>query len=178
MDHSKFLKKQKVQLFWALFLMTACFFTWSENIIITRGIKVVGRLGVLYWSYAIFQNIIKYGAVDSLTWKNVLSPLMYVMYLFLGFMSLLWSTNVGYSALQLFMTAQTLVFCYFFIKSIYLLDKYFPEHTIKFYNLLGNSVFILILIFVIGMWVNPYVFYMLTNGGEEARLGGYMMNPN
>jgi len=178
MDHSKFLKKQKVQLFWALFLMTACFFTWSENIIITRGIKVVGRLGVLYWSYAIFQNIIKYGAVDSLKWKNVLSPLMYVMYLFLGFMSLLWSTNVGYSALQLFMTAQTLVFCYFFIKSIYLLDKYFPEHTIKFYNLLGNSVFILILIFVIGMWVNPDVFYRLTNGGEEARLGGYMMNPN
>lgn len=178
MDHSKFLKKQQVQLFWALFLMTACFFTWSENIIITRGIKVVGRLGVLYWSYVIYQNIIKYGAVDSLKWKNLLSPLTYVMYLFLGFMSLLWSTNVGYSALQLFMTAQTLVFCFFFIKSIYLLDRYFPEHTIKFYNLLGNTVFLLVLIFVIGMWINPDVFYRLTNGGEEARLGGYLMNPN
>lgn len=177
-DHSKFLKKQNIQLFFALFLMTACFFTWSENIIITRGIKVVGRVGVLFWSYFIYKEIITYGAVDSLKWKNILSPLMYVMYLFLGFMSLLWSTNVGYSALQLFMTAQTFVFCFYFIKSIYLLDKYFPEHTIKFYNLLGNTVFLLILIFVVGMWFNPDVFYRLTNGGQEARLGGYLMNPN
>jgi len=177
-DHSKFLNKQKWYLFWALFLMTACFFTWSENIIITRGIKVVGRLGVLYWSIMIYRNIIQYGAVNSLKTKNLLAVLMYIFYLFLGFMSLLWSTNVGYSALQLFMTAQTLVFCYYFIKSIYLLDKYFPDHTIKFYNLLGNTVFLLILIFVVGMIINPDVFYRLTNGGEEARLGGYLMNPN
>jgi O-antigen ligase len=31
---------------------------------------------------------------------------------------------------------------------------------------------------VVGMWVNPDVFFRLTHGGEEARLGGYMMNPN
>ena len=46
------------------------------------------------------------------------------------------------------------------------------------YNLVGNSTFVLILIFIIGMWVNPDVFFRLTHGGEEARLGGYMMNPN
>jgi O-antigen ligase len=28
------------------------------------------------------------------------------------------------------------------------------------------------------MWVSPDVFYRLTHGGEEARLGGYLMNPN
>jgi O-antigen ligase len=43
---------------------------------------------------------------------------------------------------------------------------------------LGNAAFVLILIFVVGMHVNPDVFYRLTHGGEEARLGGYMMNPN
>jgi hypothetical protein len=28
------------------------------------------------------------------------------------------------------------------------------------------------------MWINPDVFFRLTDGGEEARLGGTMMNPN
>jgi O-antigen ligase len=90
----------------------------------------------------------------------------------------MWSTNVGYSSLQWFMTSQTLVFCLYFIKSLYLLDQFFPGHRIRLYNLVGNSAFLLILVFVIGMWVNPDVFFRLTHGGEEARLGGYLMNPN
>ncbi len=177
-DDKVFLKKINWQLFLILFLMTACFFTWSENIIITRGIKVVGRVGVLFASYSIYNRILDYGAVDTLKWKNILSPILYISYLFLGFVSLLWSTDVGYSALQLFMTSQTLFFCYFFIKSIFLLDKYFPGHQTTYTNLLGDTVFYLMLIFVIGMWVNPDIFYRLTMGGEEARLGGYFMNPN
>jgi len=76
------------------------------------------------------------------------------------------------------MTSQTLIFCFYFIKSIFILDNFFPGHKIKFYNLIGNTVFVLILIFIIGMWVDPDSFYRLTNGGEEARLGGYFMNPN
>ena len=75
-------------------------------------------------------------------------------------------------------STSTLVFCLFFIKSLYLLDEYFPNHNIRLYNLLGNSAFVLILVFVLGMWISPDVFYRLTHGGEEARLGGYLMNPN
>ena len=178
LDHSEFLKKTNIQLFIILLLMVACFFTWSENIVITRAIKVVGRLGVLFASYVIFKKIINYGAVDALKWKNNLSLSLYLAYLGLGLLSFAWSTNVGYSALQWFMTSQTLVFCYFFIKSLFILDEYFPNHSIRLYNLLGNTVFVLISVFVVGMWVNPDVFFRLTHGGEEARLGGYMMNPN
>jgi hypothetical protein len=174
----KFLKLVNQQLFWLLLLMVACFFTWSENVVITRVIKVIGRMGMLFFSYVVYQKIIRFGAVDSLRTHNTLSSTFYILYLFLGLVSFLWSTNVGYSALQWFMTTQTLVFCYYFIKSLYLLDEYFQNHTIRLYNLLGNSCFILILIFVIGMWVNPDVFYRMTHGGEEARLGGYLMNPN
>jgi hypothetical protein len=158
--------------------MIACFFTWSENVIITRGIKIVGRMGVLASSYLIYKMLLNYGAVDSLKWKNIFSPLLYGGYLILGFISFMWSTNVAYSSLQWFMTAQTLVFCYYFVKILYLLDEYFLDHSIRLYNLLGNSVFVLILIFIIGMWTAPDVFFRLTHGGEEARLGGYMMNPN
>lgn len=173
-----FLKQVNSNLFIILLLMIACFFTWSENVVITRAIKVVGRMGLLYASYLVYKKIIRYGAVDSFKWKNIFSLLLYFSYLGLGFISFLWSTNVGYSALQWFMTAQTLIFCYYFIKSLYLLDEYFPGHKVRLYNLLGNAVVVLILVFVIGMWVNPTVFFRLTNGGEEARLGGFMMNPN
>ncbi len=145
---------------------------------ITRAIKVVGRMGVLFSSFLVYRKIIQYGAVDSLKWNNLFSILLYAAYLLLGFASFMWSTNVGYSVLQWFMTSQTLVFCYFFIKSLYLLDEYFDKHPIRLYNLLGNSCFVLILIFVVGMWVDPDTFFRMTHGGEEARLGGYMMNPN
>jgi len=178
MNHHNFLQKTDRQLFLILLLMIACFFTWSENVAITRAIKVVGRMGVLLASFLVYRNIIQYGAVDALRWKNTLAVLFYLAYLALGFASFMWSTDVGYSALQWFMTSQTLVFCYFFIRSLYLLDEFFPDHGIRLYNLLGNAIFVLILIFVVGMLVNPDVFYRMTHGGEEARLGGYFMNPN
>jgi exopolysaccharide production protein ExoQ len=177
-DHSVFFKKINWQMLLILLLMTACFFTWSENVVITRIIKVIGRMGMLAASWYVYRSIIQYGAADNLKTNNMLSISLYGLYLLLGFASFMWSTNVGYSALQWFMTSQTLVFCFFFVKSLYLLDQFFPRHPIRLYNLLGNSAFLLILVFVIGMWINPDVFYRLTHGGEEARLGGYMMNPN
>jgi len=145
---------------------------------ITRGIKVVGRMGVLISSILIYQKIINYGSVNSLVYKNIFSPLLYIGYLVLGFISFSWSTNPGFSALQWSMTFQSFVFAYFFVKSLKILDIYFEGHNIRLYHLLGNTVFVLQLVFVIGMWVNPDVFFRLTDGGEEARLGGTMMNPN
>lgn len=177
-QHQKFLKKLNNQMFIILLLMVACFFTWSENVAITRGIKVVGRMGVMISSILVYQKIINYGSVNSLTYKNIFSPILYMGYLTLGFISFSWSTNPGFSALQWFMTFQSFVFTYFFVKSLKILDVYFEGHTIRLYHLLGNTVFVLQLVFVIGMWVNPDVFFRLTDGGEEARLGGTMMNPN
>lgn len=173
-----FLKQTNLYLLVVLFLMVAGFFTWSENVNITRAIKVVGRMGVMLASIGIYRRILNFGAVDSIQIKNLFSPLLYGAYLLLGFASFLWSTNPGFSALQWLMTVQSLVFAWYFTKSIFLLDQFFPGHNIRMYNLLGNTVFGLILIFVVGMWVEPDVFFRLTHGGEEARLGGYIMNPN
>ncbi|PRB06075.1 exopolysaccharide transporter [Chryseobacterium sp. MYb7] len=177
-SHQKFLKTINSKLFIVLLLMIACFFTWSENVAITRAIKVVGRMGVMFSAILIYQKIIRYGSINSLAYKNIFSPILYMGYLTLGFISFSWSTNPGFSALQWFMTFQSFVFAYFFVKSIKILDIYFEGHNIRLYHLLGNSVFILQLIFVIGMWVSPDVFFRLTDGGEEARLGGTLMNPN
>jgi exopolysaccharide production protein ExoQ len=58
-DEASFLKSINTWLFVLLFLMVAGFFTWSENIIITRAIKVVGRMGVLIGSYLIYRRIVR-----------------------------------------------------------------------------------------------------------------------
>lgn len=177
-NHNVFLNQINCYLGIILVLMVACFFSWSENILVTRGIKLVGRLGLLFASFCIYRMIISYGAVDTIRMEKGFSYISYWVYLCLGFISFAWSTNVGYSALQWFMTTQTLFFCYFFVKSLILLESYFPNNKIRFFNLIGNSSFYIILVFIIGMWVNPDAFYRLTHGGEEARLGGYIMNPN
>ncbi len=176
--HDKFLRSTERMMFIALLLMVACFFTWSENVAITRAIKVVGRMGVMLSSIFIYRRIISYGAAHSLQYKNVLAPLLYMAYLLLGLISFTWSTNPGFSALQWLMTMQSLVFAYFFVRSLSLLDIYFPGHSVRLYHMLGNTVFILISIFTVGMYADPDTFFRLTNGGEEARLGGYIMNPN
>jgi len=101
-----------------------------------------------------------------------------MIYLLLGFASIMWSTNPGYSTLQWLMDVECLVFSYFFMRCISLIEIYFPESDIRFYNIMGNVTFILILIFIIGCILNPDDFFRLVEGGEESRLGGYIMNPN
>lgn len=177
-SRESFVKSINTQLFWLLLITVACFFTWSENVAITRLIKVVGRMGMLLLSFMIYRKIIRFGAVDQLRIGNPFPLWLYMGYLLLGLISFAWSTDPAYSALQWFMTAQTLVLSFYAIKSIHLLDTYFPGHPVRLSSLIANSSFTLVLVFVIGMWVAPDVFYRMTNGGEEARLGGYMMNPN
>ena len=177
--HDLFLKRTNNYLFIILLLFIACFFTWSDNVLITRSIKVIGRLGLMISSIVLYHSIIRYGAINNaLGYKNIYSPLFYLFYLALGFISFLWSTNPGYSALQWLMTFQSLVFAYFFIKSIKVLDHFFEGHSIRLYHLLGNSVFVIQMVFIVGMIIHPTTFFRLTNGGEEARLGGIIMNPN
>lgn len=43
---------------------------------------------------------------------------------------------------------------------------------------MGNTAFVILLIFVIGSIVNPDDYYREVEGGEDQRLGGYIMNPN
>lgn len=172
------LKKWERTLFILLLIMVAGFFTWSENVMITRAFKVVGRNGVLFYVIYLHGKVKSYGLVDTLKFRNIFSPLLYLAYLGLGLISIVWSTDKGYSGLQWFMIMQSLVFTYYFLRILNLIELYFPEKAIRLSKLLGNTVVLLISIFVVGMYVDPDTFFRLTMGGEEARLGGYLMNPN
>lgn len=177
-NHEAFLKKTNTLLLWVLFIMIAGFFTWSENVNITRVIKVIGRIGMTVASYLLYKRVVNHGAVGSFSWRNSLSPLLYTGYLLLGLISFLWSTNVEYSALQWVMDVEGYVFAFYFIRCLFLIDAYFPDNNIRFYNLLGNVAFMIMLIFVIGSIINPDTFFRKVEGGEDSRLGGYIMNPN
>lgn len=160
--------------------MIAGFFAWADkdNLFLIRTIKVVVRMGTLLAVYFVYRKILAYGSVDNLKWKNHFTLIFYIAYLFLAFTSFMWSSDVGYSALQLSMITQSFAFSYFFIKSLYLLDEFFPNHPVRLYNLLGNAAFIMALVMIIGIWVAPDKVYRYTHFQTEARLGGLLMNPN
>ncbi len=178
MNHSKFLKHIDSLLLIILFTMVAGFFTWSENVAITRIIKVFTRIGMTIAIFLVHQKIVNYGAIKSFRWNHVWAPILYVAYLLLGLASIMWSTDPGYSSLQWVMTIESFVFAFFFMKCYMLLDEYFPGHNIRFYNTLGNTVFGLIMIFIIGMYIDQDTFLRAVEGGSDFRLGGYIMNPN
>ncbi len=130
------------------------------------------------WIWLIYKKIISSGKPASFKKENTLAYLFYGLYLLLGLASVLWSTNPGYSMLQLIMNLESLAFVVIFVKTIVLIQHYFPEIKLTFAKIFGPAVFLILLGFVIGLYIDPDTFYRLTHGGEEARLGGFLMNPN
>lgn len=158
--------------------MLGGYFAWSNSAGFNMLFKLSSRILMTAAIYLISRRIAHRGAIASFKWENKLSPLLYIAYLGLGLLSLLWSTDVAYSVLQWVMDMTSLVFAYYFIGCFVMLDRYFPNHPIRMYKILGHAIFILIGIFVIGFFTHPTAFMRMTHEGEEYRLGGFMMNPN
>ena len=176
--HSKFLKKINALLILILFIKVSGFFTWIEMVGVIRIFKIVSRISMTYAIIVLHKKIVNYGTSGVMRWENSLSPLLYMGYLILGFASFMWSTNPGYSLLQWIMDFESLVFAYYFMRCLAQIELYFPESNIRFYHVFGDATFYIIAIFVVGVIIAPDMFYRLTHGGEEARLGGWIMNPN
>ncbi len=177
-DHRRLLRAVQVLLTLILLIKLAGFFTWSEDLGLTRVLKTGSRLAMTLAAAGVSQWLQRRGALASWRWQNSLALLLYGAYLLLGLASLLWSGNPGYSLLQLAMVAETLVFAYYYVQCFVLLDTFFAGSGIHFARVVGNACFWLVLGFLVGAVVAPDTFYRLTHGGEEARLGGFMMNPN
>ena len=177
-DHTRFYKRINLLLMVVFFVMLGGYFAWFENPGLNKVFKLASRLVMTISIYVVYRMITKRGAVGSFSWQNSLSPLLYGVYLALGFVSFLWSTDPGYSALQWFMDIESLVFSYYFIGCFIMLNHFFPDNPIKLYKVLGHPIFVMISIFVIGYFVNPGVFMRMSHGGEEFRLSGFIMNPN
>lgn len=159
----------RIAMYYALF---------PENIALTRVIKIGGRFlltGVALGMLLKFKNI----------WKNVeisymmiIPILFYCLYLFAGLLSVTWSTNPGFSLLQLAMTFETFIFSIIFFRVLTFYDAVFDRKIPVIASLLSRAVFIHSIWFIIGAIFDPDFYFRTTHGGTVARLGGLIINPN
>ncbi len=161
-----------------LFFKIAGYFTVSENVLITRVFKVLVRMGMTGLTLLLLHRLARRGAVLSFTTVHPLVPGLYIAYLLLGFASLMWSGNPGYSLLQIVMNSESLVFAWLLACTLLAARQCYPNYNLRLSGLVAHAIVAIMVVFVVGMYALPDQFFRLTRGGEEARLGGYFMNPN
>lgn len=161
-----------------LLLKITGFFTISENVAVTRVLKVILRISMTGAVFYLLGVLKQKGLHPRVRLGDIRGPYLYGLYLLMGFASMLWSTDPGYSGLQLIMDLESFLFAYGLVQIVWTVGHHFPGSRLRLSRLVGIPIFIILLVFVVGMYTAPEQFYRLTHGGEEARLGGYLMNPN
>lgn len=161
-----------------LFIMIAGYFSIVEERIVNQVFKTISRIGMAGAVFYLLQSLKRSGHVTVLSYENTLAPAFYGLYLLLGFASFMWSTDFGYSALQWFMTAESFVFVFIFIRVVMVYNIHYPDREIDMIRVFARAIFPIMLVFVIGSWIDEDTFYRGMRGGEEKRLGGWIMNPN
>ncbi len=159
-------------------MMIVSYFTISKVVLVTQAFKASVRTLLTIWAIIILIRLSNKGFLTRIEYTNRLSIWFYIVYLLLGVASFMWSTNVYFSVLQWLMIVQSLIFAYFFFKLFIIYNWYYPSHHLRLTNVFSVAIFIISLILIVGAVVAPNVFFRATHGGEESRLGGYLMNPN
>ncbi|ABG60133.1 conserved hypothetical protein, possible O-antigen ligase-related protein [Cytophaga hutchinsonii ATCC 33406] len=161
-----------------LFMRLVGFSTISDSAAIAKVLKTGIGLIMTTITIFIFYRLVKKGFIPSFRYQHVLTILFYCLYLSLGLISLVWTSDVAVSALQITRDIEMLVFSFFFIYIIVMLNHYYPEDFIRISAIMGPAIVLNLSIFLIGNIVAPDIFIRKTHGGEVSRLGGQMMNPN
>jgi len=76
------------------------------------------------------------------------------------------------------MTFESFVFTYFFFRVVFIVNAHFKNKELNIIILFSWAIFPIMITFIIGSFSLPDVFYRGMRGGEELRLGGWIMNPN
>ncbi|MFT7543604.1 MAG: exopolysaccharide production protein ExoQ [Gammaproteobacteria bacterium] len=161
-----------------LCIKIAGYFCVVEDRTINQIFKIIARVGMTGLIIVAQFRLIRLGCQPLFKYENVLAPVFYLIYLFIAIASFSWSTDPGYSILQWLMTFESLVFVFVFMRVISMVNIYFPEQTIDLIKTFTLAVFPIMVIFIVGSFIDPDFFYRGMRGGEEQRLGGYYMNPN
>lgn len=172
------LKHIKTILVIILFFKIGGYFSITDVKTITQVYKIITRIGMSGMTLYLLWQLRKMGCINMFRLSNTLHLWFYGIYLLVGFISFMWSTDPGYSILQWSMTFESFVFVYLFFQVIYSVNYFFPEKFIDIVDLFMKASFPIILIFILGSFILPDYFYREMRGGEETRLGGWIMNPN
>ena len=165
-------------LIFILFFKIGGYFSIVEEKSITQVFKIIDRIGMTLFIVLIFRYLKKMGCQTTFEYNGLLAPLLYVVYLLLGLASISWSTDPGYSGIQWLMTFESFLFVWIFIRVVAVINQHFPEQKINFVKLFAWAIFPIMIIFIAGSFIEPDTFYRGMRGGEEKRLGGWIMNPN
>jgi len=79
--------------------------------------------------------------------------------------------------LQLSMIVEALFFTFFYYQLVAYYNAVSNNHA-RFPMLFGHAIMWICIGFLIGLAINPDLFYRQTHGGEVSRLGGFIINPN
>ncbi len=159
-------------------LRICSYFTLFPNSIgVTRVVKVGMRFLLSGFSIFILFFLKKKHSNFSFEYSNHLSGLFYLAYALLGVASILWSTDVMFTVLQLMMLFESMVFVWAFYH-LMVMGDFLTKGRASFAKILGVSVAIISVGFLIGLYNDPSTFYRDTHGGAVSRLGGFIINPN
>ena len=157
--------------------ITSYFTLFPSSIGITRVVKVGMRFFLSGFSLLMLMWLSKKHQHFSFQYDNQLSGVFYMAYAFLGVASILWSTDVMFTILQLMMLFESIFFVWVFYH-LMVLGEYLTNGKAAFAKLLVVSISIICVAFLIGLYFNPSTFYRDTHGGAVSRLGGFIINPN
>lgn len=174
------IEQKRSFLFWMIVIMViriTSYFMLSEAVILTQIFKVGFRFLVSGISFIMLYQLFQKDKALHFRYPYPLAIIFYVAYLLLGMFSLLWTSKMSDSMLQLLMDSECLVFCYLYMN---LIGAYNSTHTnpLRISRILSVAISLILVFFIFGMYINPDKFYRLTHGGEVARLGGFIINPN
>lgn len=160
-------------------LRIASYFTlFPSSIGVTRVLKIGLRIiltGLSVILYFVLKN--RFGDFKK-EYKMALPMLFYLLYLVLGIISIAWSTGKGFTILQLGMTIETMVFSFLYYQVIMMFEAAYEIKRSFYSRILARSILWVGLVFIVGLFINPDLFFRGTHGGEVQRLGGFIINPN
>lgn len=150
----------------------------SESAGVSKVLKII--LGLLVTFMAIYYTfyLSRKGFEFKTKFSNTLVLAFYLLYIYLGIVSIFWADDYVFSMIQIFRDFDILVFCILFLRIVTTLNKYYSKVNLTLSYLLVYAVFFNTLYFLLGYLIDPDRFMRLTHGGEVARLGGTIMNPN
>lgn len=155
------------------------YFMISDNPTITRIFKTGLRCALTGVSIVLLMGIGKNGRATRFHYQNLFAFFFYLCYLFAGFASLLWSSDVGWSALQIAMDLECVFFVLYYYKAyLSFNDQPHFQKQVHFDYILWVSIGWVAFSFILGAIFDPDMFFRGTHGGEVQRLGGWVINPN
>ncbi len=157
--------------------ISSYFTLFPDSIAITRVVKIALRLCVTGLSFVLLLILKSRIIGHEFNWRNKLPLIFYIGYLLLGLLSFLWSSGIAFSSLQWVMTVESLVFVVLYYQMFLVAQKMYPDR-IRMGYIIGVAIGLISIAFVVGLFVDPALFYRQTHGGEVSRLGGFIINPN